>query len=421
LSWPKKIVFSLIVLVLSAVISDLFVQLIDLYVHGSDYGKLLVKRRMSAADSVVESVRSTLPEVVHPYVGFVLDPTANDSVNEFGFIQIDGPILERSDDQFSVGISGGSVARYLCELNADTIKARLSAALTKRSGTPVQVKLVCCAQQGFRQPQQLMTWTYLNSIGAQFDCFVCLDGFNEVALQPAENPHDEACYFYPRKWELRVFDENDGELNRLLYRGKLLRSVRHDWARRMAFADRFPGRIPLHLWNGRDLVLQSELMTLVRELSQVRDQHSRKYSATGPTRQFSSSDDRLKALVKNWSANSALLATLCRSRQTCYVHVLQPNLHYEGSKRFSSEEKKLLERSGEYAEPAALGYPLLREAGRTLKEQNVQFFDATQLFANIDASVYTDSCCHLNRYGNQLLAEYVCDCILEACDREGRR
>ena len=35
------------------------------------------------------------------------------------------------------------------------------------------------------------------------------------------------------------------------------------------------------------------------------------------------------------------------------------------------------------------------------------FFDATLLFDNLDAAVYSDNCCHYNQTGNDLLADVI--------------
>ncbi len=418
LSRRKKAAFSLVILITIFMVGDLVLQLIDWQLHGPHFGRALVQRRIEAAPAPADFVHTSEPEVAHPYVGFVLDPTDQEHVNQYGFLQIDGPVLKRSPDRFIVGITGGSVAMLLCETTADAIKDRLAMLLTAQRGQPVQVQLICCAQQGFRQPQQLMTWTYFNSLGTEFDCLVNLDGFNEVALFPYESPKDTPCFFYPRKWDMRVFNEEDGELNRVLYRSKWIRATRQSWAEWMSFADAFPARIPIQLWSARDSLLKAELIELGSQLTKLREQQKTKYSASGPVRVFSDADERMTALVQNWSHNSHVLSGFCQSQRTTYVHVLQPNLHLKGSKPFTKEEREYVDTGSNYATGATQGYPLLRESGERLAQEQVHFFDGTPLFSEIEETVYSDSCCHLNSYGNSVLGDFICDCILQAIASE---
>jgi hypothetical protein len=63
-----------------------------------------------------------------------------------------------------------------------------------------------------------------------------------------------------------------------------------------------------------------------------------------------------------------------------------------------------------YAERA---YPLLREAGRELRQAGVRFHDLTQVFAGVEEPLYVDDCCHVNARGNALLAEAIARAILE--------
>ena len=52
-----------------------------------------------------------------------------------------------------------------------------------------------------------------------------------------------------------------------------------------------------------------------------------------------------------------------------------------------------------YREGIERGYPLLIEAGKELRQQEIRFHDLTMLFANHDEQLCIDSCCHLNERG----------------------
>ena len=100
--------------------------------------------------------------------------------NNFGFVSPhDFPFAKTRNNQFLIGIFGGSVAAWFCHVGTprllDTLKAQ--AFFKDRELVPL-----CFSHEGYKQPQQLLALTYFLSIGQQFDLVINIDGFNEVAL-----------------------------------------------------------------------------------------------------------------------------------------------------------------------------------------------------------------------------------------------
>jgi hypothetical protein len=60
-----------------------------------------------------------------------------------------------------------------------------------------------------------------------------------------------------------------------------------------------------------------------------------------------------------------------------------------------------------------LGYPLLRQAGPELKKAGVTFTDLSRVFVDHPEPLYRDDCCHLNIRGNELLAGFIGNVIVE--------
>ena len=112
-----------------------------------------------------------------------------------------------------------------------------------------------------------------------------------------------------------------------------------------------------------------------------------------------------------WKLSSIQMAHLCAANGIEYYHFLQPNLHFEGSKLLSPEEKGMTGGSGGYAPFARTGYPVLVEAGAELLEADVPFYDLTQIFANEPRTLYIDPCCHVNQLGNELMAAAIAEAI----------
>ncbi len=61
------------------------------------------------------------------------------------------------------------------------------------------------------------------------------------------------------------------------------------------------------------------------------------------------------------------------------------------------------------------GYPLLRSAGKSLRENGIAFTDLTTLFYDCRETVYSDRCCHFNRRGNEMIATAIAAEIVQAC------
>jgi hypothetical protein len=128
--------------------------------------------------------------------------------------------------------------------------------------------------------------------------------------------------------------------------------------------------------------------------------------------EFDADPDKLMQLcVDAWFECSLSLDALCRARDIPYLHVLQPTLHDEGSKRMSAEEKALPLPAPEWIEGVRRGYPALRARGQELAARGVHFLDASRAFADVDATLYFDPC-HFVTRGCDLLADRIADQLL---------
>src|SRR6202795_3585931 len=145
-------------------------------------------------------------EVIHPYVGFVLNPPFKvdwRDVNSQGFLMLPGEVEPpASVPRFVVAVFGGSVAAGFC------LRRGRAAFLHELQRSPsVQGKAIvvhCFAMGGYKQPQQLMALNYALSLGETIDLAINLDGLNEVALPIAEHLKEGIYPFYPRGWSARV-------------------------------------------------------------------------------------------------------------------------------------------------------------------------------------------------------------------------
>jgi hypothetical protein len=141
------------------------------------------------------------------------------------------------------------------------------------------------------------------------------------------------------------------------------------------------------------------------------------YRSSGPLQHYQSSEEMYQECVKLWRRSSVLLHRVCENSGTRYFHFLQPNQHLAGSKPIEGNEIKMT-RSQENPNSEAVKacYPLMRAEASNLIADGVAFFDLTNVFEDHPEQIYTDTCCHMNTHGNEIMAkamgQRICEFIL---------
>jgi hypothetical protein len=366
----------------------------------------LINQQYNLTQHVMVGRRSTQPNVLHPYVGFVVDPTQNEKFNSYGFWQIDGPLLRRSPNTVIVGITGGSVARDLCQFSAETLRKSLSMKFPGK-----EIRIVCLAQEGFREPQLAMTLAYFQTLGAEFDVVVSLSGFNEAVLHPAESLGDELWVGYPRAWDIRLTDTEDPEVNRLIWEGQTLQRDRVKCAG-AAYKLRHIPLLTIHgVWSALDAGYANRLMEASANLADSRLRIMDRYANVGPRVRYNSDEARRSAQCEMWCAGARQLQRLCKSTDARFLLCLQPNLHDGNRKPLTWEEEHFKKRGSAYQEWVEKNYSYFATTGAGLKEEGIAFFDLRNLYDGVSSFVYRDECCHFSQNGSDLLAERIAEVI----------
>jgi hypothetical protein len=364
----------------------------------------------AAAAKLGESrgVEVTGSQVIHPFLGFVLDPgskVAWRDVSSQGFPTLPGEVEPpASAPRFVVAIFGGSVAGGFCLTGREAFLRELARSPAVR-GKSIVVR--CFAMGGYKQPQQLMALNYALSLGQRIDLAIELDGFNEVVLPIAENLKDGVYPFFPRGWSARVAGAPSLDALRLVGKIEVWKEERRRNAR--LCASRPLGWSPTcHLlWSALDRQLMRRMFEGERELASLQPRNE-SFLARGPAFGHLTTPAVCRLLAEQWARSSTLMFDLCRARGIPYFHFLQPNQYLPGSKPMSREERLLaVDPAQPYRSPVEDCYPSLIETGRSLAEQGVPFHNLTALFAGHPEPLYSDACCHYNVEGNRLLAEMI--------------
>jgi hypothetical protein len=196
--------------------------------------------------------------------------------------------------------------------------------------------------------------------------------------------------------------------------------LRQSVARAARIAEDLPSTPMVNLvWKAWDNRLQRRILERNLELAA----HKREYSfhRDGPRIE---TEDQQRYAARLWAHSSILLKRLAEAHHFSYLHLLQPNQYLPDTKPHSEQEKRqfLLWEAQPlpadqaarvqlrtYAEEARRGYRMLQEEARRLPESGVDYHDFTMVYADRPETLYMDSCCHVGRKGNDILARKVAD------------
>ena len=335
-------------------------------------------------------------EVVHPYMGYVYDPSVEQS-SPYG-ISDQTPIQHRGPDKVIVGIFGGSFADDISYNMAQELADKLKPSFPGREFVVVKATI-----GGYKQPQQLMALNWFAALGGEFDIVINLDGFNDVALPALENV-PQTNPFFPRQWHLRMRTVPDTEFLATVGKIRFIDSVSAKW---QSFFRTGPLRYSVTantVWRIGDQLLYNAAVNqraLLPKMSSANE-----YAASGPPAPFANDEEMYKALGHLWAESSFQMNAVAKAKGFQYFHFLQPNQYIAGSKPMGDEERRVAIREDHpYGVSVRKGYPVLREFGKDLTRRGVAFVDLTNVYANNRDVLYRDNCCHVNAAGQRIIVD----------------
>ncbi|MFK7988843.1 MAG: hypothetical protein AB8I08_22685 [Sandaracinaceae bacterium] len=351
-------------------------------------------------------------QAIHPYVGFVNDPSGHDWAARPPFAHA-AHLFSGESDALRVLVVGGSVAGQVWDAGGQALVAALATGPFEGR----EVVVVSLAVGGYKQPQQLGQVAYLLSVGAQFDVLLNVDGFNEAVLPWAENAAAGVYPLYPRWWDLRLLGVDESEVMADVGAIRVYRDVRRSAAGSIEDSLLRHSVLANVLWDTFDRWAERRAYEHTRAL-RGRDRQ-RSYQALGPAVELDR-DETLQLAADNWARSSTLLDRLSERSGFLYVHVLQPNQYLDGRKPLSDEEVRLYHHpDSPYGQVAADGYARLFAEAPRLAEAGVHYHDLTRLFEEDTRTLYMDDCCHFNQVGIDLLSTRIGELVVE--DAESAR
>jgi hypothetical protein len=341
---------------------------------------------------------------LHPYLGF--DWSHNAERVALGLQYFEGAMADRTYDVF---VFGGSVAAHFANNDGAAFVAELQKD-PRLAGRPI--RLLCEGRGGYKQPQQAIDLAYLLALGFEPDFVVELDGFNEAALASANavqgaSPAHPSVAHWSHIASIPTLDRE--AVDHLVAMRIAQTSAKRDLERAQAcgaFRSAAAGTVVSRWIRGRQ-----------RVYVQAHGAYAARLAATGgvsiegpkPPEDY---DEAMRLALTTWKESSRAMAGMCRAIGVPYLHVLQPTLHDAGSKPLTDEERRFDDSAPGWIEGVVWAYPRMREMGRELEAEGIPFLDATQVFRDVEETLYYDIC-HFRSKGNQILAAAIAERVLE--------
>ena len=398
-----------------------------LFLYYVDTGGFFYTHRKPYEPIQETTERKLTGEGLHPYFGQTHTPGWRFDVpeslqsaatpaqlenNNYGFVSpYNYPFTKARPDQYVIGIFGGSVGVWFCQIGAHRLVEDLRQSDLFRGKELVPL---CFSHEGYKQPQQLLVLAYFLSIGQQFDLVVNIDGLNDVALgslndrrgldismpsaqhiEPLINLVDQATLTPDKLQSLAAIERDKARLNSLSERMQQTRLATVNVVLERIYR-RTSNDYYAEMGRFANLPSNPRGNSLVQPTASVRNREGTLF----------------EDIARNWVASSRLMNQMLAERAVPYFHFLQPNQYY-GTRVFSPEEAKVaLNDASPFKASTEQGYPALERESAALS--GIRFFSAVHAFDDERAPVYMDNCCHYTVVGNNRLADFMAARILNS-------
>lgn len=358
---------------------------------------------------------------LHPYFGYTYKPGFHPTLtalaaNSDGFVSpYDYPFKKKNENQYIVGIFGGSVAQYFAMDEFD--RHSLANHLSKLSSLQnKEIIILNFALPGGKQPQQALILSYFLSLGQDLDLVINLDGFNDVYHAARNNKHLVDVPMPASSFELPLLEIANNDLSP--EEANLVLSILQDKERlKSLLADATQCRLASsYLFRA----MQIKHYTAVYESHRLEfsntAQESSKQRKQDPVIRINRVDVPLEdealyqKAVAIWVNSSIAMSNLLATRNVPYLHFIQPNQYYSTGRKFGDQERSIAftqNGESEYRDSISKGYPILLSKMAELKNSHVDVFSAVSIFDDIKEPVYFDDCCHYNGAGNEILSKFI--------------
>jgi hypothetical protein len=416
----KKLLFSVVLFLFLYFFVELISFIFFLVREGGRFSFSQFQARrlaISHSDELIPAWRASRTltgsyKVIHPYIGYVTDPTRRSGYSEYGFPGKNPLLVSKDKNTLIIGIFGGSFAREFSESGRNALIQELKQSSTFREK---DIIIHTLATEGHKQPQQVSTLVYFLTLGVQFDIIVNIDGFNELVIAE-KNISKNVFPFFPENWLGKIGNLNNPEMLIMIGEIAFFTAKRKSWANLFATTPLRYNIFSNLLWKSYDTKLTNTQLQKALELEQYRIKRKEHagYVATGPSFHYDTESEMYETLALVWKRSSIHMHELAEANEIEYFHFLQPNQYVPGSKIMKAEELKIAFAENQPYRPVVEnGYPYLIKESKDLIYHGVNFFDLTMIFSKNDEILYNDNCCHLNDKGYSIIGATIGKTLVE--------
>ena len=378
-------------------------------------------RTLEPAPAAQAELEAAVGQRLHPYLGFGGNYSlraGSQANNNLGFGQYTDyqvPFVPKAND-LAIFVFGGSVATNLVAPPQGGLS--LEGALRQRIKDK-NVIVYSMAQGSGKQPQQLIALAMLLAMGQHVDVVVNLDGFNDVAIGYSNHYHRVHPIFPSAAIMWGIGNTLDaGRRTSDFYRTAAdlldarLAITRNSEA---ANASRY-GLAYLSRKAAISFYLRQKATAEKRYVRAFNDNDNLERIKTlmGIDLPVNEKDDGAGMAFDIWLKSDEAMAALSKSIGARYVHVIQPN-QYFSKKKFSPEEAKIA-LSAPPNDPvrngAERGYAMFEKQAGLIAKRGI--VSGVALFDDQSDPMYVDNCCHYSKAGENILANFVADRVVQA-------
>lgn len=339
----------------------------------------------------------------HPYFGFQLDPameTADEKINNYGFLDEHDFPFKASPNQYVVGIFGGSLAAHFATAIQGPLKKYFIEKLkeARPALAAKEIVILSMAHGGSKQPQQFFTFAYFSQM---FDLTLNIEGLNDTLLSPnGKFPLD-----YPVMSQFFYTHSSEGK--------KLLRKLEEVRDIEKSVVSFFYQHQFIASLNTVQVLLPRLQHLLAQRYLKTMDQFFTHQSIYDRPRSFEhdhlqDESVRIKVKAEIWQKYVRFQANLAKLEGVRALFFLQPNQYIEGSKPIGKEEAKIawVDAASRFR-MTKKAYAHLESAVGAMAKEGLEVFSLVQAFQREKRQVYIDGCCHINNLGNEILIDYM--------------
>ena len=122
-----------------------------------------------------------------------------------------------------------------------------------------------------------------------------------------------------------------------------------------------------------------------------------------------------------WRNASMTMQNLSDTESIPYLEIVQPNQYFSPRKFSHREHEVALHANSPYLDALGKGAPHLIAHFPLMMTRGIQFRSVIHIFDDVESPVYSDDFSHYNQTGNEILADFVAEHVIDTLRSSSHR